>query len=88
MRRVVCAANQHRETGVIICGARHFDSIMRAQMNATGGFPFWNNCDQGFIDQRGVFLTRPDARRLAVEAGQIIRRCGGDSVKLYSENLY
>lgn len=85
---IVCAANRHCETGLIVCGARHFDSLMRAVMNATGGFPHWNNCDQGFIDQRGVFYTREEALVIALANGQRRFRCGGDETRLYSENLY
>jgi hypothetical protein len=87
-RRVVCAANRHRETGLIICGARHYDPIMRAVMKQLGGWPYWNNVDQGFIDQRGVFMEREEALRVALAAGQRAYRCGGDEQTLYSENLY
>lgn len=44
--------------------------------------------EQGFIDQRGAFLTREEAHKVATGAGQIIRRCGGDDGRLFSENLY
>jgi hypothetical protein len=88
-RRIVCAANKHRETGRIITGARHYDKIMREQINASEGIKAWQGkCDQGFIDQFGDFLTRAEARVIAVERGQIFRRCGGDEEELYSENLY
>lgn len=46
---------------------------------------------QGFIDQRGTFMTREEAWKVAVESGQIKRRVGGDERNggtLYSENLY
>lgn len=33
-------------------------------------------------------MTREEAHEVAKAAGQIIRRCGGDEHKLYSENLY
>ncbi len=85
---IVCAANRHRDTGLIICGARHFDPIMRATMHKLGGFPYWGNCDQGFINQRGEFLTREEAYVIALGNGQIKRRCGGDNGTLFSENLY
>lgn len=87
-RWVVCAANRHRQTGRIVCGARHFDSIMRSQMMESGGFPFWRDCDQGFIDQKGAFMTREQAYDIAKANGQIRWRCGGDNGILYSENLY
>jgi len=85
---IVCAANRHRETGRIVCGARHYDPIMRAQMMASEGFPHWRNCDQGFIDQRGAFLTREEAHAIAALNGQIRHRCGGDEGTLFSENLW
>lgn len=44
--------------------------------------------DEGFIDQFGNFLTREEAHVIAVKQNQIIRRCGGDESRLYSENLY
>lgn len=85
---IVCAANRHRDTGLIVAGARHYDAVMREQMYANGGFPFWNNCDQGFIDQRGEFLTREEALVIALANGQRRFRCGGDETELYSENLW
>lgn len=85
--RVVCAANRCRETGRIAIGIRHFCPIMRANMDAMPG-PKWASSEQGFVDQGGKFLTREEALRIAKEAGQIVRRCGGDEFKLFSENLY
>jgi hypothetical protein len=43
---------------------------------------------QGFIDQFGDFMTREEARKVALDAGQVRRRVGGDSERLFSENLY
>jgi hypothetical protein len=85
---VVCAAIRHRTTGRIIAGARHFDKIMREQINASEGIKHWRGCQRGFIDQFGDFLTRKEARVIAAKQKQIRRRCGGDEVDLYSENLY
>jgi hypothetical protein len=48
----------------------------------------WNRAEQGFVDQRGEYLTREEAFEVASKAGQIIRRCGGDEGRLFSENLY
>lgn len=90
-KKVVCAAIKN-EHGRIITGARHFDGIMHTQLNFSKDD--WSNHEkivQGFIDQRGNFLTRQEAWKMAVEADQIIRRVGGDSRDggtLYSENLY
>jgi hypothetical protein len=85
---IVCAANRHKETKLIVCGARHYDPIMRAQMNAMEGFPHWLRCEQGFIDQYGTFLTREEAWQVAKDNDQIRSRCPGDEGKLFSENLY
>ncbi len=82
---VVCAAN--RKDGVIFCGARHCDSVMRKQAEAAG--MKLTNCEQGFIDQFGDFLTRKDAMQVVKESGQSfdIERNNGDSY-LFSEGLY
>jgi hypothetical protein len=82
---IVCAANRHRESNRIICGARHWDNIMRSQKLESETF---NNWDQGFINQFGEFLTREEAHIIAKKNGQIRHRCGGDESTLFSENLY
>lgn len=85
MRRVVCAAIRDH-TGRIVCGARHFDAVMSRAIGEMMSFVIpW---EQGFIDQRGEFMTREEAHKVATEAGQILRRCGGDEGRLFSENLY
>ena len=88
LRRVVCAANRDA-SGLVILGARHWDAFMHAQADSQ---PWVAGChEQGFIDQRGVFMSRTEAWQVAVTAGQIIRRVGGDDAgggTLYSENLY
>ena len=87
LKRIVCAAVRNRE-GLIICGARHNDVVMRQQMNSSKSN--WNKgiVEQGFIDTWGNFLTREQAWSNATENNQILRRCGGDEGRLYSENLY
>jgi hypothetical protein len=85
LRRIVCAANRKRFTGEIVLGIRHWDAFMHKL--DTEGDPV----DQGFIDNRGAFLSRIEAWAVAETAGQIIRRVGGDTAfggTLYSENLY
>jgi hypothetical protein len=86
-QRVVCAAIRHPVTGLVICGARHFDPIMHAVVDKLRQ-PDWAFADQGFIDQFGNFLTREEALAIAKENGQILRECGGDDKELFSENLY
>lgn len=86
-RRIVCAANRNPRTKRMILGARHFDHLMQQ----AGGKMTRMFVEQGFIDQRGEFLNRQEAWKVAEAAGQIIRRCGVDTANggtLYSENLY
>ena len=90
VRRVVCAAIRSTKSGKIICGARHYDSIMKSQLEVYDVVAPINKAEieQGFIDQWCNFLTREDALIVALAAGQRIKRCGGDEHRLYSENLY
>jgi hypothetical protein len=85
IHRIVCAANRKRFTGEVVLGIRHWDAFMR-HLDAEG-----DPVDQGFIDNKGNFLSRTEAWKVAEAAVQIIRRCGGDDTDggtLYSENLY
>jgi hypothetical protein len=95
--RIVCAANRYG--GTVVLGARHFDTLMHnaiaclACFRGMSGLPdiLPSKWEQGFINQRGDFLTRQEAWKVAQEAGQIILRVGGDDQDggtLYSENLY
>lgn len=84
-RRVVCAANKFPD-GQVLLGARHWDDHMCHQAKVRG--LRGGTETQGFIDQYGKFMTREEAWIVANEAGQIIRRVGGDEGCLYSENLY
>lgn len=43
---------------------------------------------QGFTTDTGRFVGREEALAIALAAKQIIRRCGGDAFRLYSENLW
>ena len=86
-RMIVCAAirNEHDH---IICGARHYDVIMHGQIPTSNDDWIDSKIEQGFIDQKGVFLNRKEAWIVAEEAGQIIRDIIGCRGKLFSENLY
>ena len=86
MKRVIVCAAIRNHDGFIICGARHFDNGMRDQL--LDSLRDWSMAEQGFIDQHGEFLNREQAHVIAVAAGQIVRRVGGDNNKLFSENLY
>lgn len=91
---IVCAAARNTYNGAIICSPRHYDSTFYAALELyretadEHSIRGWREADQGFVDQFGKFLTRAEARRIAVATGQIRRRCGGDHEELYSENLY
>jgi hypothetical protein len=85
-RFVVCAANLCAD-GTILCGPRHWDSVMRRQADAIG----WDDrrtAEQGFIDQWGNFMTREEARFVAVKNGQVSEDDLLDENELYSEDLY
>lgn len=93
MRTVVCAANRFPGTGngpIIVCGARHFDNVMHAVIDALGLQSQAGDAEQGFIDQFGVFMTREEAATVAAEAGQLnVRRPKTVPARqLFSEDLY
>lgn len=89
--RVVCAANKMPD-GTVIPGVRHWDTVMHRVADKLQDNPKNSSLIerevQGFLDRYGNFLTREEAWKIAFDAGQIIRRCGGDGKKLFSENLY
>ena len=87
-RRVVCAAQRHRESGLIICGARHFDPVMRKLIDAFDDWDGWNNSEGGFIDQYCEFLTREEALEIAERNGQILHDIECCKGYLFSEHLY
>lgn len=89
-RRIVCSANLY-EGRVLVLGIRHCDGLMNAIVQALHAKDVIGNMHdhiQGFVDNKGQFLTREEAWDVATEAGQILRRCGGDGGRLYSENIY
>lgn len=93
--RIVCSAIRHKETGLILCGARHFDPIMRAMIQREQELKgqdmmahTWRSAEQGFVTNiRGEFVTREQAWKIAEAAGQI-RQVTGRPGTLYSEDLY
>ncbi len=88
-RRVVCAAV--KAGNHIVLGARHFDTVMHAQLALLPGnisvlAP--SGC-QGFIDQWGKFMNRDEAFLVAKSARQIRKKSGNpNSTQLFSEDLY
>lgn len=94
VRRVVCAAIRAAD-GTLLLGVRHYSRDMHEQIaQRAGGWKFLHRYDedQGFVDQRGVFMTREEAYQVADAAGQIAypEACGRGlfGPKLYSEGLY
>lgn len=83
---VVCAANKF-PSGLILCGARHWDKLMRKQADYAG--VKGGSEEQGFIDQFGEFLTREEAMAIVKDNGQrfFIARNQSD-LELFSEGLY
>lgn len=80
-----------RSDGAVITSPRHWDNVCRDTADRDVNPDSWFGAEQGFVDQRGVFLSREEAWRVAEAAGQIRRRVGGDTRNggtLYSENLY
>lgn len=86
-RRVVCAANRHLDTNVLVIGPRHYDETMHKHI-AQLGYRH-HPMEQGFIDQHGDFLSREEALIVARAANQIRVKSGDpDSDELFSEDLY
>lgn len=88
-RLIVCAASRCRKTGKIVLGIRHWDELMYSFLTEEELEVF--DDEQGFIDNRRVFVDRNEAWKIAEAANQIKFRCGGDTADggtLYSENLY
>lgn len=93
-RRVVCAAIRNA-AGDLLLGIRHYSADMHRQIEARRdgeSFCHRHDEDQGFVDQRGVWMSREEAYQVALAAGQILypKACGSalDGPKLYSEGLY
>lgn len=78
---IVAAAIKY-PNGEVLTALRHYKIIhMQAQM----GIPTKGDCEQGFIDHRGVFLTREEAKEVAIQCGQIDKNHDGT---LYSEDIW
>ena len=93
-RRVVCAAIR-AEDGSVLIGIRHYSMDMHRQIQArTDGakFKHRHDPDQGFVDQRGVYMDRAEAYLVAEAADQLfdIASCGFTNgiPQLFSEGLY
>ena len=85
---IVGAAVKLNDT--MICGARHFDKVMNAQIARLPLKLKWSLAEQGFINQFGEFIARDKAMDIVKKNGQPfdIERNGGSDKELYSEGLY
>ena len=101
VRLIVCAAIRNKETGVVVCGVRHSNCLNAVEQYGLDDRPSGEVWECGFTNQRGDFLTRSEAWKVADAAGQIRRPTGfernydnqrkpniGDEGLLFSENLY
>lgn len=89
--RVACAAIREKESGLIIAGVRHYDGIMRTMIRLIDPeriTPSLYACEQGFLDNKGGFLTREQAWVIAEKAGQIRPHPSMKPGILHSEDLY
>lgn len=90
-RRVVTAANFHEGEYILLVGARHWSKAMHNQLetiNESRDIPVRSReFKQGFIDQYDQFMTREEAKYVALKNGQpLIGEDWGN--ELYSENLH
>jgi hypothetical protein len=100
MDRIVCAANKYtfefpqpgQEPEVeilVVAGVRHYDKIMHKQISVIDEY-YWS-CktteEQGFLDNRGTFLTREEALEVALAAKQVLIKTNPKHL-LFSEDLY
>lgn len=105
--RIVCSAMlvKVNEYQVIIPSVRHFDMLVHGlialvSIGIRQKFPHLSNgqiaslfhdAEQGFVDNRGEFLTREEAWPVAMNANQIIHRHPSDQNNggtLWSENIH
>lgn len=91
---MVCAAIRAAD-GELLLGIRHYSTDMHRQIEQrVDGAKFEHRMDedQGFVDNRGEWLSREAAHQVAKEAGQIVYPNyvgrGLVGIKLYSEALY
>lgn len=68
--------------GEIMTARRHYKII---QLQAKFGIRTGGDCVQGFLDTAGNFLTRDEAKEVAIKAGQVPADFQGT---LYSEDIW
>jgi hypothetical protein len=105
--RIICAAihfddgvvREHMAcnvaTGIVVCGRRHHNCFsIRAALSLEGysiRMPV-NGVTQGFMTSADRFVTRKEAAKIAVQAGQVeatqVMKADGEFAALFSEDLY
>lgn len=81
---IKCAAI--RKNGIVYTGRRHHNIINRDNYPELP-FGYFKNGEQGFVDDNGIFLTREEAAKHALECGQI-SKLKFSQTQLFSEDLY
>lgn len=86
---IVCAAIKI-ETGEVFSGRRHFDciqSIIKAKKHKSS---VAKGAIQGFLDDKGNFLNRKEAKKHFFDCGQVsvYGKYGIHPTELFSEDLY
>lgn len=88
---ILCAAVRLRTTGTVIGCCRHGDGY--SAIHDFDPFIGISEVEEGFLDNKGKFLTREEAFNHAVEIGQLSMttyqvKCTNSETELYSEDLY
>lgn len=88
---IVCAANKFSVNGkeLVIHGTRHYAPDMHVIINTFEDFGVAvDEISQGFITNRGRYVNREEALRIAEKNDQVKHSIGYDPDELYSEMLY
>lgn len=90
--RIVCAAVK-LANGVVVCGVRHLDALMHAQIAGMDHHmaEVMHGHEQGFVDNKYDFLSRADAYKVALAAFQFdpaSPEYTGIRGSLFSEDLW
>ncbi len=85
--RFIVSAAMRSDTAHVVVSVRHWDNLAHEQVRLLGDMAKDWTWTQGFVDNKGKFVTREEALVIAEEAGQRF----WDPVRheqLFSENLY
>lgn len=100
MKNIICSAihyddkkdypgiNKFNQTGIILFGFRHSQIILLAkELDIKSKYDI-KTITQGFITSDGMFVTREEAYKIALESGQITAEKCNPYCKLFSEDIY